>query len=94
MVLPSQANTGPTAVTINYALDRVIGDDFSELGRLSREIQEGIRTVPGLVNLDDDFDEGKPEIRLVVDRTQAMVQGVSTSAIATTVQTAIRVRSA
>jgi multidrug efflux pump subunit AcrB len=42
------------------------------------------------LNLDDDFDEGTPEIRLVVDRTQAMVLGVSTSAIATTVQTAIR----
>jgi multidrug efflux pump len=69
---------------------RVIGDDFTELGRLSREIQDRIRTVPGLVNLDDDFDEGKPEIRLVVDRTQAMVLGVSTRAIATTVQTAIR----
>ncbi len=69
---------------------RVIGDDFRALGRLSREIQERIRPVPGLVNLDDDFDEGKPEVRLVVDRTQAMVLGVSTSAIATTVQTAIR----
>ncbi len=69
---------------------RVIGDDFKRLGRLSREIQDRIRPVPGLVNLDDDFDEGKPEIRVVVDRTQAMVLGVSTSDIATTVQTAIR----
>jgi multidrug efflux pump subunit AcrB len=69
---------------------RVIGDDFTGLGRLSREIQDRIRPVPGLVNLDDDFDEGKPEIRLVVNRTQAMVLGVSTAAIATTVQTAIR----
>ncbi len=69
---------------------RIIGDDFTRLGRLSREIQDRIRPVPGLVNLDDDFDEGKPEIRLVVDRTQAMVLGVSTTAIATTVQTAIR----
>ena len=42
------------------------------------------------MNLDDDFDEGKPEIRVVVGRTQAMVLGVSTSDIATTVQTAIR----
>jgi multidrug efflux pump len=69
---------------------RVIGEDFTLLGRMSREIQDRIRGVPGLVNLDDDFDEGKPEIRIVVDRTQAMVLGVSTSAIATTVQTAIR----
>ncbi|MCG6921621.1 MAG: efflux RND transporter permease subunit [Acidobacteria bacterium] len=69
---------------------RVIGEDFRQLGLLSRDILERIRAVPGLVNLDDDFDEGKPEIRLVVDRTQAMILGVSTAAIATTVQTAIR----
>ncbi|MBN2370758.1 MAG: efflux RND transporter permease subunit [Vicinamibacteria bacterium] len=69
---------------------RVIGDDFRVLGRLSREIQRGIRKVPGLVNLDDDFDEGKPEVRIQVRRVNAAVAGVNTRAIASTVQTAIR----
>jgi len=82
---PSEGPPTGKPVTI-----RVIGDDFKRLGALSREIQGRIRAVPGLVNLDDDYDEGKPEIRLVVNRTQAMVLGVSTSAVATTVQTAIR----
>jgi len=82
---PAEGPPTGKAVTI-----RVIGDDFTRLGRLSRVIQGRIGQVPGLVNLDDDFDEGRPEVRLVVDRTQAMVLGVSTSAIATTVQTAIR----
>ena len=82
---PSEGPPTGKPVTI-----RVVGDDFTRLGAVSRQIQDRITSVPGLVNLDDDFDEGRPEIRLVVDRTQAMVQGVSTSAIATTVQTAIR----
>lgn len=82
---PSEGPPTGKPVTI-----RVIGDDFTRLGALSRDIQGRIASVQGLVNVDDDFDEGRPEIRLVVDRTQAMIQGVSTSAIATTVQTAIR----
>jgi multidrug efflux pump subunit AcrB len=73
------------AVTI-----RISGDRWAELGRLSREVQERIRSVPGLVNLDHDLDEGKPEIRLRIDRVQAALAGVSTRDIANTVETAIR----
>jgi len=81
------SNGPPTGKPVTI---RVIGDDFKLLGRLSREIQGKIRGVPGLVNLDDDFDEGKPEVRLNVDRVQAQVLGVNTRLIASTVQTAIR----
>ena len=69
---------------------RVIGDEFRAVGELSRSIQETIRSVPGLVNLKDDFDQGKPEIRVRVDRVQAQVAGVNTREIAQTIQTAIR----
>jgi multidrug efflux pump len=69
---------------------RVIGDDFRRLGDLSRSMQDVIRSVPGLVNLTDDFDQGKPEIRIRVDRVQASVAGVNTREIAREVQTAIR----
>ena len=53
-------------------------------------MKTGIRSVPGLVNLDDDLDRGKPELRLRVDRIEAMLAGVNTQEIATTVQTALR----
>jgi multidrug efflux pump subunit AcrB len=69
---------------------RIFGDDFDELYRLSQEVQEKIRTVPGLVNLDDDLDRGKPELRLHVDRVEAMLAGLSTEDIAATIQTAVR----
>ena len=69
---------------------RVIGEDFDALGDLSASIQERIRSVPGVVNLDDDFDEGKPEVRVMVNRVQAAIAGVNTREIATTVQAAIR----
>jgi multidrug efflux pump len=69
---------------------RVIGDDFRTLGDISRAMQETIRTVPGLVNLNDDFDPGKPEIRVRVNRLQGSVAGMNTREIARTIQTAIR----
>lgn len=69
---------------------RITGDDFRVLERLSREIQKRIRTVPGLVNLDDDLDQGKPEIRLRVHRVEAALAGVRTRDIANTIQTAVR----
>jgi multidrug efflux pump subunit AcrB len=73
------------AVTI-----RIFGDDFDELFRLSQEIQNAIRSVPGLVNLDDDLDRGKPELRLHVDRVESMLAGLNTRELAATIQTAIR----
>jgi multidrug efflux pump subunit AcrB len=77
----------PTGKAISL---RIMGEDFADLGRLSASIQEGIRSIPGVVNLDDDFDEGKPEIRIRVNRVQAALAGVNTREIATTVQAAIR----
>jgi multidrug efflux pump subunit AcrB len=69
---------------------RLSGDDFGVLGELSRSIQDNIRSVPGLVNLTDDLDQGKPEIRVGVERVQAAIAGVNTRQIAQTIQTAIR----
>jgi multidrug efflux pump subunit AcrB len=77
----------PTGAPVSI---RVSGDDFHVLERLSREVQDKIRTVPGLVNLDDDLNQGKPEIRLKVDRIEAALSGVHTLDIANTIQTAVR----
>ena len=68
---------------------RISGNDFLLLERLTREVQDTIRDVEGLVNLDDDLDRGKPEIRIKVDRVEAALAGLNTRDIANTVQTAI-----
>ncbi len=69
---------------------RLYGDDFEVLSRLSQRIQDEIRGAPGLVNLDDDLDRGKPELRLYVDRVDAMIAGLNTREIALAIQTAVR----
>ncbi len=76
----------PTGAAINI---EVSGDRFDTLIRLSSEIQQRIKDIPGLVNLRDDYDEGKPEIRVKVDRVMAALAGLSTSLVANTIRTAI-----
>ena len=76
----------PTGAAVSV---RVLGDDLDLLTRLAEEAQTRIRGIEGLVNLDDDLERGQPELRVEVDREQAMRSGVSTQVIAATVQTAI-----
>ena len=76
----------PTGAPVSV---RILGDELDEISRLSAEVQDRIRSIPGLVNLDDDLEEGKPELRVEVDREEAMRSGVNTQVIAATVQTGI-----
>ncbi|NNE10022.1 MAG: efflux RND transporter permease subunit [Gemmatimonadetes bacterium] len=81
---PEQGPPGGAPVDVE-----ILGEDFEVLGRLSKEIERKIKDVPGLVDLRSDFDEGKPEIRVRIDREKAALYGLSTASIASTIQTAI-----
>ena len=76
----------PTGAPVSV---RILGDDLDEITRLAEEAQARIRRIEGLVNLDDDLEKGKPELRVEVDREEAMRSGVNTQIIAATVQTGI-----
>lgn len=76
----------PTGAPVSV---RILGDDLDEIARLTEIATSRIRGIEGLVNLDDDLDRGKPELRVEVDREEAMRAGVSTQVIAATVQTGI-----
>jgi CzcA family heavy metal efflux pump len=66
----------------------ISGEDFRTLGELADDIIEKIKGVSGLVNLDSDFDRGKPEIQILVDRQRAAYLGVGTGQIGSTVRMA------
>jgi len=68
---------------------QVAGDDFPLLGRIAQDIRHHIRDIPGLVDLKDDFESSRPEIRLTIDRDKAAILGVSTMDVALAVRTAI-----
>jgi len=67
----------------------IVGDNFATLGRLSKEITQRIQDTPGLVDLKDDYDSGKPELKVEINRDQAALLKLNTSKIAQTVRTAI-----
>jgi multidrug efflux pump len=68
---------------------RISGDDYLLLGEIARDIRTKIKNVPGLVDLKDNFESSKPEIRITVDRDKASLLGLSSSDIAGAVRTAI-----
>lgn len=76
----------PTGPPINLEIS---GEDFEVLGRLAATVRDRIKNIPGLVDLRDDYDTGRPELKINVNRQKAAAYGLSTSTIASTVRTAI-----
>ncbi len=76
----------PTGPPVNI---EVSGDDIDVIERLVSEIRDRIKTVPGLVDLQDDLTRAQPEIRIVVDRERASLLQLSTSEISEMAKAAI-----
>jgi len=68
---------------------QIAGDDFMLLGELAQNIRSAIKDIPGLVDLKDDFESSKPEIRVDVDRIKASLLDLTTSDIALAVRNSI-----
>ena len=76
----------PTGKPINIELS---GENILTLGELAARVRKEIRTIPGLVDLKDNFVKGKPEIRVRVDKEKAALLGLDTYTIAYTIKAAI-----
>ena len=86
-VLVAQQDMGPPVgppISIEIS-----GDDYLILGELAALIRDEIKNIQGVVDLKDDFDVGKPEIRVDVDREKAALYGMNTAMIANSIRTAI-----
>lgn len=81
----------PTGPAVNIEIS---GDDFEVLSNLAKNGRERIKDVPGLVDLRDDYNRGKPEVRVVVDRQQAWEHGLNTQFVGLAVKAAINGRTA
>ena len=68
----------------------ISGENFEVLENICRDVKERIRNIPGLVNLRDDYEAGRPEIRVVVDKERAALFGLNTLMVATNVKAAVR----
>jgi HAE1 family hydrophobic/amphiphilic exporter-1 len=63
--------------------------DYDALGVEADKILQQIKTVPGLVDFNSSFTTGRPEIRMVVDRSKAAELGLSTAQIGSTIRTLV-----
>jgi multidrug efflux pump len=82
----------PTGAPVNI---EVAGPYFSEITRITRQIKQILveasedGSVPGLVDVSDNLNTGRPELGVHVDRVRAAQFGLTTRKIASTVRTAI-----
>jgi multidrug efflux pump subunit AcrB len=84
--IQKQQGGPPTGPPVNIELS---GDDFIQLGKLSDQIKDKIKDIPGLKDLKDDFNEARPEIKITINREKAALYKLTTSSIAMTIRTAI-----
>lgn len=82
----------PTGPPVNIEIS---GKDFNEVVRISGELVKQIKSlaetgkVPGLVDIRDNLNTGRPEMEVVVDRARAAQFGISTGKVANMIRTAV-----
>ena len=76
----------PTGAAVSIEIS---GPDNAVLSGLAAKPRQLIGAVPGVVDIKDDFEAGKPEIRVEVDREKAMERQVNTAAVAMAVRAAV-----
>ncbi len=67
----------------------IYGDDMTVLGSLVAKVRTLMRDIPGIVDMKDNFVDGKPEIQVRVDKEKAALLGLDAYTIAYTVKAAI-----
>ncbi len=82
----------PVGLPVNI---EVGGDDFAEIVRIAKELTDSLRAasesgrIPGLVDVSNDVNAGRPELQVRIDRERAARVGLSTSDIARTIRSAV-----
>jgi len=67
----------------------ISGENYDELASLSAKGRGLIKDIPGLYDLKDDYNVGKPEVEIIVDREKAGLLWTNTGQIAGTIRAAI-----
>lgn len=79
-------NGPPQSPPVSY---RLFGDDLEGLKEVSQAISDKLRTYPVLVNIEDDFSGGAPELRVSVNQERAAAYGLSVFSIGQYIRAAV-----
>ncbi|HEY7287787.1 MAG TPA: efflux RND transporter permease subunit [Vicinamibacterales bacterium] len=66
-------NGGSQAADVQFLIN---GPDLKELDRISRQLVDRVKKIPGVVDMDTSMNVGKPELSVQVDRPKAADLGV------------------
>jgi multidrug efflux pump len=86
VTVEQQEHGPPVGPPVNIEIS---GENYNTLGELAQLVKQKIKNVPGLVDMRDDYDDGRPELRVDIDREKAALYGLNTGLIANTIRTAI-----
>ncbi|MBB6479362.1 efflux RND transporter permease subunit [Spirochaeta isovalerica] len=79
-------NGPPQSSPVSYQL---FGDNLEGLKLVSRAIVDRLRTYPELLNIEDDFSGGSPELRVIVNEERAAAYGLSVLTIGQYIRAAV-----
>lgn len=83
-IMPPSLGQNPQSTPVSFVL---AGDNYEDLTAWRDAVLQKARQNPGLVNLDYDYKEGKPQIRIKMNTDRAAELGISAESIGTTLQT-------
>ncbi len=73
----------PTAAPV---LVKIVGPEIEVLRDITARVRKIMEEIPGTVDIQDDFADAAPELRIVVDRAKAAAMGVPLEALAYTLR--------
>jgi len=74
---------------LGHALEaRISGTSYPTIREIAREMEDYLKTIPGVKDIRDDFVPGKSEIRVIPDPTKLSLYGLTERDIASSVRTA------
>ena len=85
-IVKAESMGPPTGAPVSVEIS---GDNYKVLNEYARKIKEYLHGVKGVVDIKDDYENSKPEIKVTVNREQAMLRKVNTQSISTAIRAAI-----
>jgi len=90
--ITQDSNGPPTGAPVNIEIS---GGEFSEIRRIAGDVKRFLvqasdtGEIPGLVDVRDNLNTGRPELKVQIDRERAARFGLNTSMVASTVRAAV-----
>jgi len=77
----------PTGAPVNVEIH---GNDFAVMSKIANQLQDGIKDIPGIVDLTDDYETGLPEIKIDIDKERAALLGLDVYLIGYIIKAAVQ----